>query len=129
MELIKSYLTSEEVFGLVNTLVEIEDPAEREITKYGILYQLLVKDAPELETCNEYFDLYAKEKMNFDCFTTVRLVDKIVNEKIGTTKIVKSFLCELNNKIDEYGKNIQNMNMEETIGQLKGLIDIGDKVN
>lgn len=122
MKLIKSYLTSEEIFGLVNTLVEIENPTEREVTKYGVLYQLLVKDAPQLDTCNEYFDLYAQGDFNFDCLPTVRLVDRIVAEKLSTTQVIKNFLDELNNKIDEYGKGIQNMNIEETISQLKGLI-------
>lgn len=120
MKLIKNYLNSEELVDVVNVLVEIENATIREITKIGVLYQLLVEDAPQLETCNEYYDLYVQQTdVNFekDC-TNVYLIDYLVDKELSITNAVKQSLLEMNEKIGDF-------KIEDFILQLEKLKEVG----
>lgn len=121
IELIKNYLTSEELVVVVNTLKEIESATTREIVKYGLIYQLLVKDIPQLDTCDEYADLYfAQTDIDFDIdCNNVYLIDKILEKEFSVEKTVKDFLIKLDNKIDEFGKTIDYEQTKVLLEQFK----------
>lgn len=127
MKLIKNYLTSDELIYITSELTKIENPTQREITKIAIIYQLLVEDAPQLETCNEYYDLYMSQNdIDFELeLKNIFIIDELIKETIGTTAIVKEFLNALDNKIDEAIKGLENINQEQLLGKMKEMLSLG----
>lgn len=124
MKLKKNYLTSEELIFIINEMEKVETNIEREIIKVGLVYQMLVEDLEELEDCNAYYDAYVSQKeIWFESDVTNYCdIDMIVSKDLGTEKILKDFLVEISDKIDNVMKNI---NTQELLGQMKDLVENG----
>lgn len=128
MKLKRDYLTSEELFFIINELENTNNIIEAEILKIGTIYQLLVEDAPILDSCNDYYDLYISDNDTSDIdyfYINIKneyLINDYIENKFSLNKIFKDFFNDIEQKIDEYSNTIDAEKMSLQIEQLKGLI-------
>lgn len=124
MKLIRNYLTSKEMMELINTLIDEENAVTREVLKVGVVCQLLT-DAKEMDTCNDYYDEYMNSDLCFEKdIKNYGDIDYLLEQEIGVRKVVVDFIKAFGEKID----SMSDINMEQTLESLKGLIDNGKTV-
>lgn len=120
MELIRNYLTAEEMFYIVEEVSSKENPVEREIIKIGVLAQILIKDLEVAgETCDTIYN-YIYEKDCIDLLKSVKNyedIDKFVSENIGMTNMINNFLDDISAKIDVCAKSVDAENIQNIINQ------------
>ena len=121
----REYLTSDELIQIVNELVSVDEDgnflhekaSEREILKVAMTAQCLCEEVSEMKTCNDMYDWYMEQDIDFD--TDVKnyyVIDKLVKEELGIDCVVRSLLKNVGNKMTGF-------DMNDTIEQLKGVIN------
>ncbi len=125
----RGYLTSDELIQIVNELVSVnedgnflhEKASEREILKVAMTAQCLCEEVSEMKTCNDMYDWYMEQDIDFD--TDVKnyyVIDKLVKEELGIDCAVRSLIKNVENKMTGF-------NMNDTIEQLKGVVNSDNK--
>lgn len=125
----REYLTSDELIQIVNELVSVnkdgnflhEKASEREILKVAMTAQCLCEEVSGMKTCNDMYDWYMEQDIDFD--TDVKnyyVIDKLVKEELGIDCAVRSLIKNVENKMTGF-------NMNDTIEQLKGVVNIDNK--
>ena len=129
MKLIKKYLTTDELVQIVNTLKTKETFIEKEIIKIGMVAQFCIDDFIENKEdldCGEIYDLIVKDETDIydDIVLEIKnyhIIDDIMRKEDGIVSLIKSFLEEVEKKID----NTENpaLSLSEAIEKLKELSD------
>lgn len=125
----RGYLTSDELIQIVNELVSVnedgnflhEKASEREILKVAMTAQCLCEEVSGMKTCNDMYDWYMEQDIDFD--TDVKnyyVIDKLVKEELGIDCAVRSLIKNVENKMTGF-------NMNDTIEQLKGVVNSDNK--
>lgn len=125
IKLIKNYITSAELLEITSILSQYENPFERHIVKIGMIVQC-VCDLSDIkwESCNDLYDLISQS--DIELYTEVKNINDIetlLDEEFGITNVVKSFLDGVIEKID----NITDINQEQLLSQVKGMMESGEK--
>ena len=121
----RGYLTSDELIQIVNELVSVnedgnflhEKASEREILKVAMTAQCLCEEVSGMKTCNDMYDWYMEQDIDFD--TDVKnyyVIDKLVKEELGID-------CAVRNLIKNVGSKMTGFDMNDTIEQLKGVVN------
>ena len=118
MKITRDYLTSQELGFIVNAMLEKDNALDREIVKVGLVAQLLAEDIGEFEDCNDVYDkVVADDTINLSVIVNnYDIIDKIVAEELGVNNILKDFVKDINEKLDNATKN---MDLNGAIAQLK----------
>ena len=121
MKIVRDYLTSEELNFIVNSMLEKETALDREVVKVGLVAQLLGDDLGEFNDCNDVYDkVVADSKINLSAIVNnYDVIDKLVAEELGVNNIIKDFVKNINEKLDE----IKNIDLENAIKQFKEISD------
>ena len=129
MKLVKKYLTTDELVQIVDTLKTKETFIEKEIIKIGMVAQFCIDDFIENKEdldCGEIYDLIVKDETNIydDIVLGIKnyhVIDDIMSNEDGVVSLIKSFLEEVEEKID----NTENpaLALSEAIEKLKELSD------
>ena len=121
MELKRNYLTSEELVGIVNELIQHESAIEREIIKVGMVSQCLIDGMDEYKDCNAMYDAIMENGIDFDMeVDNYYMIDKLVDKELGIDTTVRVFLESLNGKL-------QGFDLTDSIEQLKGVMGGANK--
>ena len=120
MKLVRNYLTSDELIAIVDTLVGIDNCAERHIVKIATVLQC-VCDLSNIkwENCNDLYDEYVKQT-DFDLDYDINnfyTIDKIVDKELSVDKSVRLFLSELES-------SLKNVDVEKITNQLTDLKEV-----
>ena len=131
MKIVRDYLTSEELNFIVNSILEKETALDREVVKVGLVAQLLGDDLGEFNDCNDVYDkVVADSKINLSAIVNnYDVIDKLVAEELGVNNIIKDFVKNINEKLDNSTKN---MDLNGAIKELKeisekGVVEDGSK--
>ena len=118
MKIVRDYLTSEELSFIINAMLEKDNALDREIVKVGLVAQLLAEDIGEFNDCNDVYDkVVADDTINLSkIVNNYDVIDKIVAEELGVTNILKDFVKDINEKLDNATKN---MDLNGAITQLR----------
>ena len=120
----RNYLTSDDLTYILNSLEAVEDEFSREILKVALTAQILIDDEDweSYETCNDMYDKVMSEGIDmYAKITNYYMIDEVLEKKNSLEKVVERFLDGLNSKIDEYAKSVDLAQMENLLGELKGL--------
>ena len=121
MKLNRNYLTSDELVGIVNELVQHESAVEREIIKVGMVAQCLIDGMDEYEDCIAMYDAIMESGDDFNMTVdNYYMIDKLVDRELGIDKTVRVFLESLNSKL-------QGFDLTDSIEQLKGVMGSANK--
>ena len=122
MKLKRNYLTSDELVGIVNELVQHESAVEREIIKVGMVAQCLIDGGmKEYKDCNAMYDTIMENGIELDMeVSNYYMIDKLVNKELGVDTTVRVFLESLNSKL-------QGFDLTDSIEQLKGVMGSANK--
>ena len=121
MKLNRNYLTSDELVGIVNELVQHESAVEREIIKVGMVAQCLIDGMNEYKDCNAMYDVIMENGIDLDMeVNNYYMIDKLVNKELGIDTTVRAFLESLNSKL-------QGFDLTDSIEQLKGVMGSANK--
>ena len=121
MKLNRNYLTSDELVGIVNELVQHESAVEREIIKVGMVAQCLIDEMDEYKDCNAMYDAIMENDIDLDMeVNNYYMIDKLVNKELGIDTTVRVFLESLNSKL-------QGFDLNNSIEQLKGVMGSANK--
>ena len=121
MELKRNYLTSDELVGIVNELVQHESAVEREIIKVGMVAQCLIEEMDEYKDCNAMYDAIMENDIDFEMeVNNYYMIDKLVDRELGIDTTVRVFLESLNSKL-------QGFDLTDNIEQLKGVMGSANK--
>lgn len=122
MKIIRDYLTSAELGFIVNSMLEKDNALDREIVKVGLVAQLLADDIGEFEDCNDIYDkVVADDTINLSVIVNnYDIIDKLVAEETGVNKILKDFVTDINNKLEN---SIKNLDLNSVVNQLKEITD------
>ena len=117
MELKRNYLTSDELVGIVNELIQHESAVEREIIKQGMVAQCLIDGMDKYGNCNEMYDKLMENEIDFEIeVANYYMIDKLVREEMGVNKIIKGFVDSISENI----KNIPtNLDIQALMKQMK----------
>lgn len=130
MKIIKKYLTSEELAFIVNTINQEEDLVAKEILKVALVAQCCIDEFQEIEkgtTCNDIYDKivsYDECDMIGTMCTQINnwhVIDNCCNNEI--VDLVANFLSVIGSKVDKLVDNIDNGALQNSIEQLKGMIE------
>ena len=118
MKIVRDYLTSQELGFIVNAMLEKDNALDREVVKVGLVAQLLGEDIGDFEDCNDVYDkVVADDTINLSAIVNnYDIIDKIVAEELGVNNILKDFVKDINEKLDNATKN---MDLNGAIAQLK----------
>lgn len=125
MKIVRDYLTSEELGYIVNAMLEKETALEREVVKVALIAQLVGEDLGEFEDCNDIYDMVvANNAIDLSkIVNNYNIIDKIVSEELGVSNIIKDFINNINEKLDNATKNVD---LNGAIAQLKELANEKD---
>ena len=112
MELKRNYLTSEELIGIVNELIQHESAIEREIIKVGMVAQCLIDGMDEYKDCNAMYDAVMENGIDFDCeVNNYYMIDKLIKEEIGVEKVIKDFVNSIGDSIKDIPSTLDIQNL------------------
>lgn len=121
MKLNRNYLTSDELVGIVNELVQHESAVEREIIKVGMVAQCLIEEMDEYKDCNAMYDAIMENGIDLDFeVNNYYMIDRLVDKELGVDTTVRVFLESLNSKL-------QGFDLNNSIEQLKGVMGSANK--
>ena len=130
MKIIKKYLTSEELAFIVNTINQEEDLVTKEILKVALVAQCCIDEFQEIEsgtTCNDIYDKIVScdecdmiETMSTQIHNWYA-IDNCCNNEI--VDLVANFLSIVGNRIDKFAEDISNETLQNSIDQVKGMIE------
>jgi hypothetical protein len=116
MELKREYLTSSEIASIVGELVQHESAVDRHIIGISMVAQTLIDGLDKYETCNKIYDKLLEEGIDIEMeVINYYLIDKLVKEELGIDSAVRTFL-------EQIGDKLKNVNLDEAINQLKGVM-------
>lgn len=127
MKVSRDYLTGAELNYIVNAMIEKDSAVEREIVKVALVAQLLCEDIGDFEDCNDIYDKVVSDStINFNVIVNnYDIIDKLYAEETGINKILKDFINDISNKLDE---SIKNLDLNSAISQLKEISEKETKV-
>lgn len=127
MKLTRKYLTSEEIGVILSEMHKHKSSLEREILKVGLVAQLLIEDLGEYNDCNEIFDKVMEDGIDFDYeINNYYLIDELYKQDTGLEIVVEKFLIELEEKLDNFSKEIpNNEQLQSVVEQFKEMTDNG----
>lgn len=127
MKVIRDYLTGAELSYIVNAMIEKDSAVEREIVKVALVAQLLCEDIGDFEDCNDIYDKVVSDStINFSVIVNnYDVIDKLYAEETGVNKILKDFINDISNKLEE---SIKNLDLNSAISQLKEISEKDTKV-
>ena len=127
MKVSRDYLTGAELNYIVNAMIEKDSAVEREIVKVDLVEQLLCEDIGDFEDCNDIYDKVVSDStINFNVIVNnYDIIDKLYAEETGINKILKDFINDISNKLDE---SIKNLDLNSAISQLKEISEKETKV-
>ena len=127
MKVSRDYLTGAELSYIVNAMIEKDSAVEREIVKVALVAQLLCEDIGDFEDCNDIYDKVVSDStINFSVIVNnYDIIDKLYAEETGVNKILKDFINDINNKLDE---SIKNLDLNSAISQLREISEKETKV-
>ena len=127
MKISRDYLTGAELSYIVNAMIEKDSAVEREIVKVALVAQLLCEDIGDFEDCNDIYDKVVSDStINFNVIVNnYDIIDKLYVEETGINKILKDFINDISNKLDE---SIKNLDLNSAISQLKEISEKETKV-
>ena len=122
MKIVRDYLTSEELNFIVNAMLEKETALDREIVKVGLVAQILAEDIGEFNDCNDVYDkVVADDTINLSkLVNNYDIIDKIITEELGVNNIIKDFIKDINDKLDN---GIKNLDLNGAISQLREIAE------
>lgn len=101
MKITRHYLTCDEINMIVGAIIREEKALSREVIKVGMVLELVCEDANKYKTYNEMYDVYARENINLDIeVNNYYLINRCVEEEMGTTKAITMFIEALQQKVD-----------------------------
>ena len=126
MKIVRDYLTSQELEYIVNAMLEKDNAVEREIVKVGLVAQLVCEEIGDFDDCNDIYDkVVTDSKLNFSAIiNNYDVIDKLYAEETGINKILKDFVNNINEKLDE---SIKNLDLNGIIKQLKEISEMDNK--
>lgn len=123
---LKNYLTSEELAFIVNEVIKHDNAVEREIVKIALIAQLLIDDLGEFENCNDVYDKVVSENIDFSIVFNYNALNKMIDEEVGMTKVIKDFVNDMTEKIT---KSVEGLDLNSAVSQLKEIADKDNIVN
>ena len=112
MELKRNYLTSDELVGIVNELVQHESAVEREIIKVGMVAQCLIDGMDEYKDCNAMYDAIMESGIDLDMeVNNYYMIDKLVNKELGVEKVIKDFVDSISDSIKDIPSTLDIQNL------------------
>ena len=113
MELKRNYLTSDELVGIVNELVQHESAVEREIIKVGMVAQCLIDGGmKEYKDCNAMYDTIMENGIELDMeVNNYYMIDKLVNKELGVEKVIKDFVDSISDSIKDIPSTLDIQNL------------------
>ena len=117
MELKRNYLTSDELVGIVNELVQHESAVEREIIKVGMVAQCLIDGMNEYKDCNAMYDAIMENGIDLDMeVNNYYMIDVLVKEELSTTNVIRDFVKSMEVSM----KDLPNtLNLEQTLTKFR----------
>ena len=113
MELKRNYLTSDELVGIVNELIQHESAVEREIIKVGMVAQCLIDGGmKEYKDCNAMYDAIMENGIELDMeVSNYYMIDKLVNKELGVEKVIKDFVDSISDSIKDIPSTLDIQNL------------------
>ena len=113
MELKRNYLTSDELVGIVNELIQHESAVEREIIKVGMVAQCLIDGGmKEYKDCNAMYDTIMENGIELDMeVSNYYMIDKLVNKELGVEKVIKDFVDSISDSIKDIPSTLDIQNL------------------
>lgn len=113
MELKRNYLTSDELVGIVNELIQHESAVEREIIKVGMVAQCLIDGGmKEYKDCNAMYDAIMENGIELDMeVSNYYMIDKLVNKELGVEKLIKDFVDSISDSIKDIPSTLDIQNL------------------
>ena len=113
MELKRNYLTSDELVGIVNELIQHESAVEREIIKVGMVAQCLIDGGmKEYKDCNAMYDVIMENGIELDMeVSNYYMIDKLVNKELGVEKVIKDFVDSISDSIKDIPSTLDIQNL------------------
>ena len=118
MKIVRDYLTSSELRFIVDSMLEKDNALDREVVKVGLVVQLLADEIGDFEDCNDVYDkVVADDTINLSAIiNNYDIIDKIVTEELGVNNVLKEFVVNMNNKLDDV---VGKIDLNSAITQLK----------
>ena len=113
MELKRNYLTSDELVGIVNELIQHESAVEREIIKVGMVAQCLIDGGmKEYKDCNAMYDAIMENGIELDMeVSNYYMIDKLVIKELGVEKVIKDFVDSISDSIKDIPSTLDIQNL------------------
>ena len=113
MKLKRNYLTSDELVGIVNELIQHESAVEREIIKVGMVAQCLIDGGmKEYKDCNAMYDTITENGIELDMeVSNYYMIDKLVNKELGVEKVIKDFVDSISDSIKDIPSTLDIQNL------------------
>ena len=113
MKLNRNYLTSDELMGIVNELIQHESAVEREIIKVGMVAQCLIDGGmKEYKDCNAMYDTIMENGIELDMeVSNYYMIDKLVNKELGVEKVIKDFVDSISDSIKDIPSTLDIQNL------------------
>ena len=113
MKLNRNYLTSDELVGIVNELIQHESAVEREIIKVGMVAQCLIDGGmKEYKDCNAMYDAIMENGIELDMeVSNYYMIDKLVNKELGVEKVIKDFVDSISDSIKDIPSTLDIQNL------------------
>ena len=113
MELKRNYLTSDELVGIVNELIQHESAVGRGIINVGMVAQCLIDGGmKEYKDCNAMYDTIMENGIELDMeVSNYYMIDKLVNKELGVEKVIKDFVDSISDSIKDIPSTLDIQNL------------------
>ena len=125
MELKRKYLTTQEMFNIVES-IKNESPLNREIIKIGMVAQFLISEEElgKHDNCDEIYDIIMASDIDFETeVINYYRLEKCIDEEVSIENSIKKLVDEVVKKMPK------NFDVDKTIKSLKDVMKNDGRIN